>query len=146
MKLNDLAPPKGARKSRKRVGRGPGSGWGKTSGRGSKGQKSRSRGNVRPGYEGGQMPLQRRLPKRGFTNIFKKDYALVNLRDLARFEKGAVVDEKALVEAGLVKGKRDGVKLLGQGKIDFPLTVKVNQCSKGARANVEAAGGQVELV
>lgn len=146
MKLNELAPPKGARKSRKRVGRGPGSGRGKTSGRGSKGQKSRSGGNVRPGYEGGQMPLQRRLPKRGFTNIFKKDYAVVNLRDLGRFEKGSVVDEAALVEAGLVKGKRDGVKILGQGGIDFPLVIKVHRCSKSARVDIEAAGGQVELV
>ena len=146
MKLNELAPPKGARKTRKRIGRGPGSGWGKTSGRGTKGQKSRSGGNVKPGYEGGQMPLQRRLPKRGFTNIFKKTYVVVNLRDLARFEKGSTVDEKALVEAGLVKGKRDGIKLLGQGDIDFPLVVRVNQCSKAAQARIEAAGGQVELV
>ena len=146
MKLNELAPPKGARKSRKRVGRGPGSGWGKTSGRGSKGQKSRSGGNVKPGYEGGQMPLQRRLPKRGFTNIFKKAYAVVNLRDLGRFEKGSVVDEAALVEAGLVKGKRDGIKILGHGGIDFPLVIKVHRCSKSARADIEAAGGQVEMV
>ena len=146
MKLNELAPPKGARKSRKRIGRGPGSGRGKTAGRGTKGQKSRSGGNVKPGYEGGQMPLQRRLPKRGFTNIFKKTYVVVNLRDLARFEKGSTVDEKALIEAGLVKGKRDGIKLLGHGGIDFPLVVKVNQCSQAAQARIEAAGGQVELV
>jgi large subunit ribosomal protein L15 len=146
MKLNELSPPKGARKSRKRVGRGPGSGSGGTAGRGSKGQKSRSGGTIRPGYEGGQMPLQRRLPKRGFTNIFKKVYAIVNLRDLARFEKGSVIDEKVLMDAGLVKGRNDGVKLLGQGGIDFPLVVKVNSCSKTARAGIEAAGGQVELV
>jgi large subunit ribosomal protein L15 len=92
------------------------------------------------------MPLQRRLPKRGFRNIFKKQYAIVNLRDLGRFERGAVVDEMALVNAGLVKPKRDGVKLLGQGAIDYPLVVKVNRCSKSARTGIEAAGGQVELV
>jgi large subunit ribosomal protein L15 len=146
MKLNELSPPKGARRPRKRVGRGPGSGHGQTSGRGAKGQKSRSGGNLRPGFEGGQMPLQRRLPKRGFTNIFKKQFAIVNLRDLGRFERGAVVDETALVNAGLVKLGRDGVKLLGQGAIDYPLVVKVNRCSKSARTGIEAAGGQVELV
>jgi large subunit ribosomal protein L15 len=146
MKLNELSPPKGARRPRKRVGRGPGSGHGQTSGRGAKGQKSRSGGNLRPGFEGGQMPLQRRLPKRGFRNIFKKRYAIVNLRDLGRFERGSVVDETALVNAGLVKGERDGVKLLGQGAIDYPLVVKVNRCSKSARTGIEAAGGQVELV
>ncbi len=145
MKLNELSPPKGARHSAKRVGRGVGS-QGKTAGRGSKGQKSRSGGNIRPGFEGGQMPLQRRLPKRGFVNVFRKRYAVVNLRDLTRFEKGTLVDEDALVKAGLVSGKRDGVKLLGHGAIDYPLTVKVNRCSKSAQANVEAAGGQVELV
>jgi large subunit ribosomal protein L15 len=146
MKLHELSPPKGARQSSKRLGRGPGSGRGKTAGRGSNGQKSRSGGNIRPGYEGGQMPLQRRLPKRGFTNIFKKQYAIVNLRDLKRFEKGSVVDEEALVKAGLVKGKRDGVKLLGQGDIDCALTVKVHRCSKSAQTHIEAAGGQVEFV
>ena len=146
MKLHELAPPKGARRPPRRLGRGPGSGRGKTAGRGHKGQKSRSGGNIRPGYEGGQMPLQRRLPKRGFTNIFKKQYAVVNIRDLGRFEKGSVVDEEALVNAGLVKGKRDGVKLLGHGTIDYPLTIKVHLCSKAARAHVESAGGQVEFV
>ncbi len=146
MKLNELSPPKGARRPAKRIGRGQGAGQGKTAGRGSNGQKSRSGGNVRPGYEGGQMPLQRRLPKRGFTNIFRKQYAIVNIRDLGRFDKGSVVDENALVDAGLVKGKREGVKLLGHGTIDRPLTIKVNRCSKSARADIEAAGGQVELV
>ncbi len=146
MKLNELSPPKGARRPRKRVGRGPGSGHGQTSGRGAKGQKCRSGGNLRPGFEGGQMPLQRRLPKRGFRNIFKKQYAIVNLRDLGRFERGSIVDETALVNAGLVKPERDGVKLLGQGAIDYPLVVKVNRCSKSARTGIEAAGGQVELV
>jgi len=146
MKLNELSPPKGARKPRKRVGRGPGSGRGQTSGRGSKGQKCRSGGNIRPGFEGGQMPLQRRLPKQGFTNIFKKQYAIVNIRDLGRFERGSVVDETTLLDAGLIKRERDGVKLLGQGAIDYPLVVKVNRCSKSARSGVEAAGGQVELI
>jgi len=146
MKLHELSPPKGARHDSRRLGRGPGSGRGKTAGKGSKGQKSRSGGNVRPGYEGGQMPLQRRLPKRGFTNVFKRQYAIVNIRDLKRFEKGSVVDEEALVNAGLVKGKRDGIKLLGHGAIDCALTVKVNRCSKSAQVHIEAAGGQVELV
>jgi large subunit ribosomal protein L15 len=146
MKLNELSPPKGARRPRKRIGRGLGSGRGKTSGRGTKGQKCRSGGNIRPGFEGGQMPLQRRLPKRGFRNIFKKQYAIVNIRDLRRFEKGSVVDEAALLVAGLVKRERDGVKLLGKGAIDYPLVVKVKRCSKSARTRVEEAGGQVELI
>lgn len=146
MKLNELSPPKGARKSAKRVGRGLGSGRGKTAGRGTKGQKSRSGGNIRPGFEGGQMPLQRRLPKRGFTNIFKKRYAIVNIRDLGRFERGTVVDKAALVDAGLMRRQPDGVKLLGHGTIDSPLVVRVNRCSKSARTKVEVAGGQVELI
>lgn len=146
MKLHELSPAKSSRKSRQRLGRGVGSGWGKTAGRGTKGCKSRSGGNIRPGYEGGQMPLQRRLPKRGFTNIFAKRYAIVNLHDLARFEKDAVVDEAALVAAGLVKGRRDGVKLLGNGQIPHALEVKVNSISKSAREKIEAAGGKVEVV
>jgi large subunit ribosomal protein L15 len=146
MKLNELSPAKGSRKAPKRVGRGVASGTGKTAGRGTKGYNSRSGGGVRPGYEGGQMPLQRRLPKRGFTNIFKKNIAVVNIRDLAKFEKGTVVDAEALVQAGLVKGKRDGVKLLGQGEIKYPLNVKVNQISKSAREKIEAAGGKVEVL
>ena len=145
MKLNELSPPKGARKAVKRLGRGPGSGHGKTAGRGTKGQKSRSGGNIRPGYEGGQMPLQRRLPKRGFTNIFRKEFAIVNIRDLGRFEKGSVVDKIALTAAGLVKRESDGVKLLGQGTIDYPLVLKVDRCSGSARAKVEAVGGRVEI-
>jgi large subunit ribosomal protein L15 len=145
MRLNDLAPAPGARKSRKRVGRGVGSGWGKTAGRGSKGQNSRSGGGVRPGYEGGQMPIHRRLPKRGFTNIFKKTYAVINIRDLAKMERGSVVDEAALVRAGLVKGRRDGVKLLGQGDIAIPLTVKIDLISQSARQKIESAGGTVEV-
>jgi large subunit ribosomal protein L15 len=145
MRLNDLAPAPGARKSRKRIGRGVGSGWGKTAGRGSKGQNSRSGGGVRPGYEGGQMPIHRRLPKRGFTNIFKKTYAVINIRDLAKMESGSVVDEAALVRAGLVKGRRDGVKLLGQGDIAIPLTVKIDLISQSARQKIESAGGTVEV-
>ncbi len=146
MELSRLSPPKGARKSRKRLGRGPGSGYGKTAGRGSKGQKSRSGGNIRPGFEGGQMPLQRRLPKRGFTNIFKKQYAIINIRDLKRFEKGTLVDKSALVSVGLVKRQQDGVKLLGHGAIDYPLIVRVSRCSKSAQTTIEAAGGKVELI
>ena len=146
MRLNELSPPKGARRAVRRLGRGPGSGHGKTAGRGTKGQKARSGGNIRPGYEGGQMPLQRRLPKRGFTNIFRKEYAIVNVRDLLRFEKGSVVDKAALAAAGLLRRKSDGVKLLGQGTIDYPLVLKVERCSGAARAKVESVGGRVELV
>jgi large subunit ribosomal protein L15 len=145
MKLNELSPPKGARKSVKRIGRGPGSGHGKTAGRGSKGQKARSGGNIRPGYEGGQMPLQRRLPKRGFTNIFRKEFAIINIRDLSRFEKGAVVDKAALMDAGLLRRNSDKVKLLGQGTIDYPLVLRVDRCTKSAQAKLEAVGGKVEI-
>jgi large subunit ribosomal protein L15 len=122
-----------------------GSGHGKTAGRGSKGHNSRSGGGVRPGFEGGQMPLHRRLPKRGFTNIFKKKIALINIRDLARFESGSIVDEAALIRVGLVKGRRDGIKLLGQGEIKVPLTIKVNGVSKNAREKIIAAGGNIEV-
>lgn len=144
MRLDELAPAPGARKPRKRIGRGVGSGHGKTAGRGTKGFNSRSGGGVRPGYEGGQMPIHRRLPKRGFTNVFGKRYAVVNLRDLAGFESGSTVDEVALVRAGLVKGRRDGIKLLGQGEVGVPLTVKLDAVSKTAQAKIEAAGGKVE--
>ena len=146
MKLNDLSPAKGSRKATKRIGRGVGSGSGKTAGRGTKGFNSRSGGGVRPGYEGGQMPLHRRLPKRGFTNIFKKDIAVINIRDLARFDKGSVVDKEALVKMGLVKGKNDGIKLLGKGDIDYPLEIKINKVSKSAREKIEAVGGKVEVI
>jgi large subunit ribosomal protein L15 len=128
------------------LGRGVGSGTGKTAGRGTKGQNSRSGGGVRPGFEGGQMPIHRRLPKRGFTNIFKKRIAVVNIRDLSKFESGSVVDEIELVRMGLVKGRRDGVKLLAQGKIDIPLTVKVHAASRGAIEKIKAAGGEVEVL
>ena len=146
MKLHELSPAKGSRKAPKRLGRGVASGTGKTAGRGTKGYNSRSGGGVRPGYEGGQMPLQRRLPKRGFTNIFKKNIAVINIRDLAKFDKGSVVDTEVLVAAGLVKGKRDGVKLLGQGEIKYALDIRINQVSKSAREKVEAAGGKVEVI
>ena len=146
MRLHELKPPAGARKSRRRVGRGPGSGLGKTCGRGHKGQRSRSGGRVRPGYEGGQMPLHRRVPKRGFTNIFKKKFSLINLRDLARFEAGSVVDPEGLAAAGLIKKTSHKVKLLGHGKLDFPLTLKVHGTSASAKAAVEAAGGEVEII
>jgi len=146
MKLNELSPPKGARKNRKRIGRGVGSGSGKTAGKGAKGQNARAGGGVRPGFEGGQMPLQRRLPKRGFTNIFKKKFAEINIRDLARFESGSLVDEPALVRSGLVSGKRDGIKLLGKGEIAYPLSIKVNSVSNSARAKIEAAGGNIEVI
>jgi len=146
MDLSTLSPPKGAVKERKRVGRGSGSGHGKTSCRGHKGQKARSGGSVRPGFEGGQMPLARRLPKRGFTNIFKKQYALIQVRDLVKFEKGSVIDPAALVASGLVSKLCDGVKLLGNGDIDRPLTVKVHKCSQAAQAKIIAAGGTVEVI
>jgi len=146
MRINDLSPVKGSRKRKKRVGRGPGSGHGKTSCRGHKGQKSRSGGSIRPGFEGGQMPIHRRLPKRGFTNIFKKEYVLVNVKDLERFDADSTLDIDALKDAGLVKDVKDGVKLLGDGAISRPLTVKVHKVSKVAREKIEAAGGKVEMI
>jgi large subunit ribosomal protein L15 len=146
MKLHELAPADGSKKNKKRIGRGNGSGSGKTAGKGNKGQNSRSGGGVRPGFEGGQMPIHRRLPKRGFTNIFKKNVAIINIRDLERFESGSVVDETLLIRKGLIKGKRDAVKLLGKGDISYPLVVKVNSVSNGAREKIEAAGGTVEVV
>ena len=146
MKLNEVSPPKGSRRPRKRVGRGVGSGKGKTAGRGTKGYNSRSGGGVRPGFEGGQMPLHRRLPKRGFTNIFKKKIAVINIRDLSKFESGSIVDEATLIRVGLVKGRRDGIKLLGHGEIKTPLTIKINMLSKSAREKIIQAGGKVEVL
>lgn len=146
MRLSDLSPAPGSKHKVKRVGRGPGSGWGKTCGRGSKGQKSRSGGNVKPGFEGGQMPLTRRIPKRGFNNPFKRTFAIVNLRDLGDFAADSVVDEEALRRAGLVKGQPEAIKLLGQGEVTVPLTIKVQAVSAQARARIEAAGGRVEVV
>jgi large subunit ribosomal protein L15 len=145
MRLNELSPSKGSTKSRKRLGRGVASGTGKTAGRGSKGHKARSGGGVSPGFEGGQMPIHRRLPKRGFTNVFRKEYAIVNLRDLSEFKNGSVVDESALVEAGLVKGNYFGIKLLAMGEINQPLTIKIHKASNSAIQKVEAVGGKVEV-
>ncbi|MBL0700564.1 MAG: 50S ribosomal protein L15 [Desulfosarcina sp.] len=144
MKLNELAPSPGSRKQRKRLGRGVGSGTGKTAGRGTKGYNSRSGGGVRPGFEGGQMPIHRRLPKRGFTNIFKKRISVINISDLSRFENGSIVDEALLVKAGLVKGRRDGVKLLSQGEINKQLTIRLDKLSKAAVEKILAAGGKIE--
>src|SRR5215510_8917825 len=136
--LNSLRPAKGSTHKKKRVGRGPGSGLGKTAGRGEKGQKSRSGYSRLLGFEGGQMPLHRRLPKRGFTNIFKKEYATVNVAELDRFDDGATVDEAALREARLVKGRNDGIKILGDGKLSKKLTVVATKFSASARKQIEA--------
>jgi large subunit ribosomal protein L15 len=146
MRLDDLAPEIGQRKTKKRLGRGVGSGSGKTAGKGSKGQNARSGGGVRPGYEGGQMPIHRRLPKRGFKNHFKKVYALVNVHDLNRFADQTVVDDVALIKSGLVKGDRDGIKILGKGELQVALTLRVNKISAGAREKIEAAGGKIEVI
>lgn len=144
--LNTLAPPKGANRKNKRVGRGIGSGHGKTSTRGYKGQKSRSGTSIRPGFEGGQMPLYRRLPKRGFTNIFRKDYAVVNLKSLASFAAGTTVDPEALKKAGIVKNLKDGLKVLGVGELDHALQVRAHRFSKSAAEKIQKAGGTVELI
>jgi large subunit ribosomal protein L15 len=141
MELGHLKPKKGARHAKKRVGRGPGSGHGKTAGRGEKGQKSRSGFHRMLGFEGGQMPLHRRLPKRGFTNIFKKEIAVVNVSELERFDSGATVDEAALRQAGLIRGRADGIKILGDGKLTKKLTVHANKFSEAARRQIEAVGG-----
>ena len=146
MDMNELSPMEGSRRPRKRLGRGPGSGTGKTCGRGQKGQRSRSGSGVRLGFEGGQMPLTRRLPKRGFHNRFAKDIAIVQVGDLARFETGAVVDVAMLQEAGLVGKIGDGVKLLANGDLPHALTVRIHRISAGARAKIESAGGTVELL
>ncbi len=146
MDLSNLKPAIGSTKNRKRIGRGPGSGTGKTSGKGHKGQNARSGGGVKPGFEGGQMPLQRRLPKRGFVSLNKKVYSLVNLQDLANFEVGSVVDLEVLTKTGLVGNVRDGVKILGMGEITNALTVKAHKFSKSAVAKIEAAGGTVEVI
>ena len=146
MELNNLKPKKGARHAKKRVGRGPGSGHGKTAGRGEKGQKSRSGFSRQMGFEGGQMPLHRRIPKRGFTNIFKREYAVVNLSDLERFDNGATIDEAALRTAGLVKGRYDGIKILGNGKLSKKLTVHAAKFSETAKKQIEAAGGTCQEI
>ncbi|HHY71870.1 MAG TPA: 50S ribosomal protein L15 [Bacillus bacterium] len=146
MKLHELKPAEGSRKERNRVGRGMASGNGKTSGRGHKGQGSRSGGGVRPGFEGGQMPLFQRLPKRGFTNINRKEYAIVNLETLNRFENGTEVTPELLLETGVVSKLNAGVKVLGNGKLEKNLTVKAHKFSSSAKEAIEAAGGKTEVV
>ena len=143
--LGNLSPQKGSNRDRKRVGRGSGSGRGKTATRGHKGAKSRSGYGARPGFEGGQMPLQRRLPKRGFTNIFRKEYTLLKIQDLEVFESGSRVDRDALVQAGLIEKKTGLVKVLANGELTKSLTVAVDKVSGGARKKIEAAGGTVEV-
>ena len=144
MKLHELKPAEGSRQVRNRVGRGTSSGNGKTAGRGQKGQKARSK--VRLGFEGGQMPLFRRMPKRGFNNINRKEYAIVNLETLNKFEDGAEVTPALMVEAGIVKNEKDGVKVLGNGELNKKLTVKANKFSASAKAAIEAAGCQAEVM
>ncbi len=146
MKLEELKSPPGANKRVKRVGRGTGSGHGKTSTRGHKGQKARSGGGVRPGFEGGQMPLQRRLPKRGFTNIFKKEYAIVNIRELNSFEDGSEINPEVLLNAGLINSIKDGVKILGDGELEKKLTVRAHKISRQAEEKITARGGRVEVI
>lgn len=145
MKLHELSPAFGSKKAAKRIGRGAGSGTGKTAGKGHKGQNARSGGGVRPGFEGGQMPLQRRVPKRGFVNIFRTNYATINVSDLNRFEDGAVVDAAALKEAGLIKKALDGVKVLGNGELEKKLSVTAAKFSATAKEKIEKAGGKAEV-
>ena len=146
MRLEDLAPAPGARKKKKRVGRGSGSGLGKTAGRGTKGQNSRSGGGVPPWFEGGQMPLQRRVPKRGFSNPFRKIYAVLNIEDLARFPEYSEIGPELLEQAGVMKRKFSVVKLLAEGEIDRPVSVRVHKASAAAVEKITAAGGRVELI
>ena len=146
MKLHELQQTEGSRKVRNRVGRGSSSGNGKTSGRGHKGQKARSGGGVRLGFEGGQQPLFRRIPKRGFSNINRKDYAIINLDDLNVFEDGAVVTAADLIEAGLVKKEKSGIKVLGNGELERKLTVKAAKFSASAKEAIETAGGSIEVI
>ena len=147
MKLHELSPAEGSKKSVKRIGRGHGSGWGKTAGKGHKGQKARAGHGMRPGFEGGQMPLQRRIPKRGFNNIFAKDIVSVNVGTLEKkFENGAIVDIDALVEAGVLKNSFDGVKILSNGTLTKSLTVKATAFSATAKEQIEAAGGKAEVI
>ncbi|EAC8232107.1 TPA: 50S ribosomal protein L15 [Listeria monocytogenes] len=146
MKLHELKPSEGSRKERNRVGRGTGSGNGKTSGRGHKGQKARSGGGVRLGFEGGQLPLFRRIPKRGFTNINRKEFAIVNLDVLNRFEDGTEVTPELLVETGIIRNEKSGIKILSDGNIEKKLTVKANKFSAAAKEAIEAAGGKTEVI
>ncbi|WP_027964814.1 50S ribosomal protein L15 [Halalkalibacillus halophilus] len=146
MKLHELKSAEGSRKKRNRVGRGMATGNGKTSGRGHKGQKARSGGKVRPGFEGGQMPLYQRLPKRGFTNINRKDYTVVNLETLDRFDEGTEVTPELLLETGVISKVQAGVKVLGKGSLDKKMTVKAHKFSASAKEAIEAAGGQTEVI
>lgn len=146
MKLHELKPAEGSRKARKRVGRGIGSGHGKTAGRGHKGQNARSGGGVRPGFEGGQNPLYRRLPKRGFNNPFRKEYTIINVDTLNRFEDGTHVTPELLIEKGIVKNVRHGIKVLGDGELKVKLTVSAHKFSQSAVEKIEAAGGKTEVV
>jgi large subunit ribosomal protein L15 len=146
MKLHELSPAPGSRKERKRLGRGPSSGTGKTSGRGHKGQNARSGGGVRPGFEGGQNPLYRRLPKRGFVNPTRKEYAVLNIEDLNSFATGTEVSPEFLLNNGIVKNAKSGIKILGNGEITVKLTVKANKFSQSAVEKIEAAGGKTEVI
>ena len=146
MKLHDLSAVPGSTRDVKRIGRGHGSGQGKTAGKGHKGQKARAGRGMRPGFEGGQMPLQRRLPKRGFHNIFAKEIIAVNVGALEKFENGSVVDTQALIDAGVVKRCCDGIKILSNGKLTKSLTVKVKSFSEAAKQKIEAAGGKAEVI
>ncbi|HEY5673507.1 MAG TPA: 50S ribosomal protein L15 [Malonomonas sp.] len=146
MDLSNLKPAAGSTKNRKRIGRGPGSGTGKTAAKGHKGQKARSGGSIKPGFEGGQMPLQRRLPKRGFTSLNKQVFAVVNLSDLDVFDAGTVVGLEALGSAGLIGSVKDGVKILATGELSKALTVQAHKFSKAATEKIEAAGGKVEVL
>lgn len=147
MKLHELSPAPGSTKERKRIGRGTSSGQGKTAGKGHKGQKARSGSGMRPGFEGGQMPLQRRLPKRGFVNIFSKEFAAVNVAVLDKnFEDGSVVDANALIKAGIIKKTNDGIKILGNGEISKKLTVQAAAFSESAKQKIETAGGKAEVI
>ena len=146
MKLHELQPAEGSRQERKRLGRGIGSGQGKTAGKGHKGQNARSGGGVRPGFEGGQTPLMRRLPKRGFTNISRKEYAVVNLDALNRFEEGTEVTPELLIETGVVSNEKAGIKILAKGNVEKKLTVKAHKFSSAAKEAIEAAGGTTEVI
>ena len=146
MKLHELSPAEGSKKSVKRIGRGHGSGWGKTSGKGNKGQKARSGGMGKLGFEGGQTPLARRLPKRGFTNFTRKEYAIINLSQLNNFEDGAEVNPMILKELGLVKNLKDGLKVLGEGELTKKLNVKAHKFSQSAVELIEKAGGKAEVI
>ncbi len=145
MKIHELAPAAGSTRDVKRIGRGHGSGNGKTAGKGHKGQKARSGTGMRPGFEGGQMPLQRRIPKRGFNNIFASKYSVINLSSLNKFDDGAVVDAAALIEKGIIKKEYDGVKVLANGNLTKKLTIKAAAFSASAKEKIEAAGGKVEV-